>query len=72
MLINAFQAKKVISQHSHPRIDGFVDDDRFASRVHVVVQAEIGRHPVQQHPVVRCHRGELPLLRPERKKQTCL
>lgn len=50
------------SEYSHSGIAGFVDNDGLPRLVDVVVEAEVGRHSVQQHPVVRGHRGKLSLL----------
>lgn len=36
-----------------------VDDDRLACVVHIVLHAKVGRHPVDQHAVVRRHGSEL-------------
>lgn len=49
-------------RHSHPGAGGLVDDHRLPAGVHIVVQAKVGSHAVQQHPVVGRHGRELPLL----------
>lgn len=49
-------------QHSHPGVGGLVDDHRLPTGIHIVVQAKVGSHAVQQHPVVGRHGRELPLL----------
>lgn len=36
-----------------------VDDDRFSSLIHVVIQSKVGCHPMDQHPLIRWHLGEL-------------
>lgn len=36
-----------------------VDDDRLACLVYIVLHAKVGRHPVDQHTVVRRHVREL-------------
>lgn len=43
----------------HACAAGPVDDDRLACLVYVVLHAKVGRHPVDQHTVVRRHVGEL-------------
>lgn len=43
----------------HARAAGPVDDDGLSRLVHVVLHAEVGRHPVDQHAVVGRHLREL-------------
>lgn len=45
--------------HVHARAAGPVDDDRLSRLIHVVLHAEVGRHPVDQHAVVGGHLREL-------------
>ena len=53
---------------SHSGAGCLVDNHRLAAWVHVVFQAEVGGHAVQEHAVVRGHRGELPSLASARKR----
>lgn len=43
----------------HARAAGPVDDDRPARLVYIMLHAEVGRHPMDQHTVVRRHLREL-------------
>ena len=52
----------VCVRDSHSGIASFVDDDRFAGLIDVVIQAKIRSDSVQQHPMVGGHRRKLPLL----------
>lgn len=54
----------------HSSIAGFVNNNCFSGLIDVMVQPEVRRHPVQQHPVIWCHRGKLSLLTPEKNKIT--
>lgn len=43
----------------HACVTRLVDNDRLPGLVNVMVHAEVGSYPVQQHPVVRGHLREL-------------
>lgn len=43
----------------HACAAGPVDDDRLSRLIYIVLHAEVGRHPVDQHAVVGRHLWEL-------------
>lgn len=54
----------------HSCVTRLVDNNRLPSLVNVMVHAEVGSYPVQQHPMVRGHLRELLKLIAEKRGES--